>query len=150
VIRMLVNLTKEEIEDYLLDTQGDITYDKEHYGKADEKKEKLVENLQACLKGEAGLSEDEIKHLYMSNRSSRNCVICDSAMRKLKVMSDDRPRPVLIKNPHEHVHGCGHPIKPVIMDDNVLSIINYEEWREEHDKAEVDECKCFQCWMDEQ
>ena len=48
-----------------------------------------------------------------------------------------------------HIHGCGHPVKPVIMDDNVLSVAFYLEWEEEHDKAKEGECICFFCWRDQ-
>lgn len=55
-----------------------------------------------------------------------------------------------LKNYKGHLHGCGHPVRPVLMDDNPLSIVEsgWLEWNEQHEKAEAngEKCICFFCW----
>lgn len=40
---------------------------------------------------------------------------------------------------------CGHKSKPIIMDNNPLSISAYLEWKETAG-FEGDKSKCFDCW----
>ena len=47
-----------------------------------------------------------------------------------------------------HVHGCGHPTRPVIMCDDIFCVIEsgYWDWHEEHKQAKEGDCICFFCW----
>lgn len=48
-----------------------------------------------------------------------------------------------------HIHGCGHPVRPVFMRDSIVSYARYSEWEDEHDEAirENKPCICFYCWQ---
>ena len=47
-----------------------------------------------------------------------------------------------------HIHGCGHPVRPLIMCNDPFCFIEsgYFDWLEEHDKAPEGKCICFFCW----
>ncbi len=49
-----------------------------------------------------------------------------------------------------HIHGCGHPVRPVILCDEPLALITsgYLFWNEEHemDLKMKRLCVCFFCW----
>lgn len=67
----------------------------------------------------------------------------------------DKPNPTQDNKPEKkaisgHIHGCGHPVRPVIISDDYFSIIEsgYLDWKDEHDQAKNGECICFFCWQD--
>lgn len=49
-----------------------------------------------------------------------------------------------------HIHGCGHPVRPVILCDNPLCLLfsEYLDWKDEHSEAEAakQKCICYFCW----
>ena len=51
-----------------------------------------------------------------------------------------------------HMHGCGHPTRPVLMCDDPFCLIEsgWLDWNDEHDEAEEGKCICFFCWEDKQ
>jgi len=75
--------------------------------------------------------------------------IMDIVNVELNMMYDKLGKDKEIPEGYEgHVHGCGHPTRVLLMNDDPYSIIQsgYWEWHEEHEKAKESECICFFCW----
>ena len=51
-----------------------------------------------------------------------------------------------------HIHGCGHPVRPVILCDDPLSLISsgwLDWWGEESQhKRDGTPCICYFCWKE--
>ena len=53
-----------------------------------------------------------------------------------------------------HIHGCGHPVRPVVIcDDPVCTIcgmMDYLDWKDDHAAliAAGKPCICYFCWKD--
>lgn len=48
----------------------------------------------------------------------------------------------------EHIHGCGHPVRPVLLCDNPISISHWFVWSDDHDEQieKGEPCECYFCW----
>ena len=53
-----------------------------------------------------------------------------------------------IKGDKEMKYNCGHESSVIIMDNNVLSILAWMDWKET-DGFEGNKSKCFNCWCKE-
>ncbi len=51
-----------------------------------------------------------------------------------------------------HIHGCGHPVRPVVMCDDPFCLIEsgWVDWHDEHNEAEEGKCICFFCWKEQE
>lgn len=65
-------------------------------------------------------------------------------------MSSPLPPVPLIPPETPHIHGCGHPVRTVVLCDDPFSLIasRWVEWYEENDCESGGPCICYFCWKE--
>lgn len=93
-------------------------------------------------------------HKWYKMGDGKTCSKCgklDPPLRfKLKEVEDTRE--TKSDKPTGHIHGCGHPVRPVLMCDGILCLLEsgWLDWRDEHNEAEEGKCICFFCWKEKE